>query len=164
MRRNVLLPSIGCLGASGLTLLACSFFGISFGAFAQEPKSATARRTVRATIGSSPVARSPETVARTVSRLTQPRSARSHLPARAFVAGSTHVEAGNVEDKAAPLPPTKPTAPAPPPAAPAAVAQPAVPVAVAAPVLEPLPIPAVPAIAVPIRAPEVPAVVEELLP
>ncbi len=164
MRRRILLPSIGCLGASGLTLLACSLFGLGFGTFAQKSESSTAPRTVRATIGPSPVARLPETVAPKVSRVTRARVARRHLPAHTFVAGSSHVEAGTDEDEAPPVPPTKPTSPAAPPAMPAAVAQPSAPIAATAPVLEALPIPAVPPIEVSIPVPEVPAVVEALLP
>ena len=162
MRRRVLLPTIGCLSASGLTLLACSLFGLGFGAFAQTTKNSAAPQTVHATITPSPVALPRKIVAPKVSRFTRPRTVRRHQPAHTFVAGSSHVEAGNDQDKAPPppLPPTKPT----PPGAPTAVAQPSVPVAVAAPVLEVLPIAAAPPIEVPIPVPAVPAVVEELLP
>ena len=161
MRRRGLLPTIGCLCASGLTVLACSLFGIGFSAFAQETKNSAAPQTVHASIRPSPVALPRKIVAPEVSRLTRPRMVRRHQPAHTLAAGSSHVEAVNDEIKAATtLPPTKPT----PPVAPTGVAQPSAPVAVAAPVVEALPIAVVPPIELPIPVPAVPAVVEELLP
>jgi hypothetical protein len=161
MRRRGLLPTIGCLCASGLTLLACNLFGIGFSAFAQETKSSAAPQTVHASIRPSGVALPRKIVAPEVSPLTRPRVVRRHQPAHTLVAGSSHVENVNDDIKAAPtLPPTKPTRPV----APTAVAQPSAPVATAAPVLEVLPIAAAPPSELPIPVPAVPAVVEELLP
>ena len=159
MLRRVLLSSIGCLGASGLTLLACSLFGLGFGAFTQEPDASAAPRSVRATLASTGIARPRMTATPRIFRSTRQAVSPRRVHAQAIVWGSSHVEAPGDEDKTpTPLPPTKPAPQRLP------VEQPSAPLPVAAPVLDTLPIAAVPPIEVPIPLPEVPPAVQELLP
>jgi hypothetical protein len=164
MLRRVLLTSIGCLGASGLTLLACSLFGLGLGAFLQEPEASAAPRSVRATLASTGIARPRMTATPRVVRSTRQAVSPRRVHAQGIVWGSSHVEAPGDEDKTpTPLPPTNPAPPAPA-LQPLPVEQPSAPLPVAAPVLDTLPIAAVPPIEVPIPLPEVPPAVQELLP
>jgi hypothetical protein len=161
MLRRSLLPSIGCLGASGLTVLACSLFGLGLGlgASAQDPKRAATPRAVRATVAPSRVAQRRDATPRKISRSSPTRVARPHMPPQALVAGTRHAESLGDDSTAAPLPPTKPAPAAPP----MAVAQSLAPVAVVAPVVDASPIAALPPIELPIPVADVP-VVEGVLP
>jgi hypothetical protein len=160
MRRCVLLPSIGCLGASGLTLLSCSLFGLGFGAVTEEPKTSAAPRAVRATLSSRRTAQPSKTVTPKVGRPTRGRVEGRHTQPQAVLSGVSHVAAGGDDEQPGLLPPTKPAPPAPT----IAVAPPFAPSAAPAPVLDALPLRMALPIAVPVPVPDVTAVVEVSLP